>query len=344
MRLLISAAEPSGDRLAAELITALSARTDVDARGVAGPLMRAAGVTPVARMEDIAVMGLVEVLRNLGPIRAASAAMSAEIEAGADLILGVDAPDFNLPLARKARAKGIPAVGYVSPQIWVWRKGRAKKISAGLDQLLCLFAFEPELYPDLDARWVGHPVIDRLPRPVQAQPHLYGLLPGSRRQELSRMLPPFLETARLLHAREPRSRFRLVLPSALHDGLPPLPGFVTVMDGGAAALSGCRAALTKSGTITLELAVMGIPQIVAHRVHPLTYWVGRMVITGVNHIALPNILAGGEVVPEYVQRFTPQILADALIDLPGHQPVDLSALGGAGASQRAAEAILSRWK
>jgi lipid-A-disaccharide synthase len=343
MRLLISAAEPSGDRLAAELITALSARTTVEARGVAGPLMRAAGVTPVARMEDIAVMGLVEVLRNLGPIRAASAAMAAEIEAGADLIVGVDAPDFNLPLARKARARGIPAVGYVSPQIWVWRAGRAASISAALDQLLCLFSFEPPLYPDLDARFVGHPVLDRLPRSGQPEPHLYGLLPGSRRQELARMLPPFLATARLIHDRQPDARFRLVLPSALHGALPALPDFITVTDGGAAALSGCRAALTKSGTITLELAVMGIPQVVAHRVHPLTYWVGRLVVKGVRHIALPNILADSEVVPELVQRFSPAQLADTLLSLPAHQPVELSALGGFGASQRAAEAILSRW-
>ena len=288
-------------------------------------------------------MGLVEVLRNLGPIRAASRAMEAEIEAGADLILGVDAPDFNLPLAWKARAKGIPAVGYVSPQIWVWRKGRAAKISAALDQLLCLFAFEPELYPQLDARWVGHPVVDRLPRTGQPDPHLYGLLPGSRRQELRRMLPPFLETAATVRAQDPQARCRLVLPEALQSGLPALPDYITVTGGGAAALAGCRAALTKSGTITLELAVMGIPQVVAHRVHPVTYWVGRMVVTGVQHIALPNILAGREVVPEFVQRFTPSGLADALLSLPGHQPVDLTALGESGASQRAAEAILSRW-
>ena len=157
------------------------------------------------------------------------------------------------------------------------------------------------------------------------------------------MLPPFLAAADLVHAQEPRSRFRLVLPAALQGGLPMLPDYVTVTDGGAAALAGCRAALTKSGTITLELAVMGIPQVVAHRVHPLTYWVGRMVVTGVRHIALPNILADREVVPEFVQRFTPQQLAQTLCSLPVHQPVDLTALGGAGASGRAAEAILSRW-
>ena len=343
MKLLISAAEPSGDRLAAELIAALSAHTTVQARGVAGPLMRSAGVEPVARMEDIAVMGLAEVLRNLPQIRAASAAMETAISEGADLIVGVDAPDFNLPLARKARAKGIPAVGYVSPQIWAWRQGRAAKISAALDQLLCLFSFEPQLYPDLDARWVGHPVLDRLPRSGQPDPHLFGLLPGSRRQELRRMLPPFVETARRMHAEDARTRFRMVLPEALQSELPALPDCITVTGGGAAALAGCRAALTKSGTVTLELAVMGIPQVVAHRVHPLTYWIGRLVVTGIKHIALPNILAGQEVVPELVQHFSPALLADTLRSLPAHQPVDLTALGPSGASGRAAEAILSRW-
>ncbi len=294
-------------------------------------------------MEDVAVMGVVEVLRRLPQIRAASAAMAAAIAEGGDLLVVIDAPDFHLPLADQARAKGIPAIGYVSPQIWAWRPKRADRISASLDQLLCLFSFEPALYPGLDARWVGHPIGDRLPPRTQPEPHLYGLLPGSRRQELRRMLPDFLRTAALLHRRDPRARFRLSVPPALAPMLPELPDYIAQVEGGAAALAGVTAALTKSGTVTLELAVMGVPQVVAHRVHPLTYWIGRLLVKGVQHIALPNILSGCEAVPEHVQHFTPASLADILCALPAHQPVDLSALGEPGGAERAAAAILERW-
>ncbi|MFT4977477.1 MAG: lipid-A-disaccharide synthase [Myxococcota bacterium] len=340
LHLFLSAAEPSGDRLAAELLAALRQRGPVTACGVAGPEMRAAGVLPVAHTEDLSVMGLVEVLRHLRRIKDAAEIAGAGLAHGADAFIGVDAPDFHLPLARQARALGIPAVGYVSPQVWAWRKGRTRSISQQLDMLMCLFAFEPTLYPDLDARWVGHPVRDRVPVRGPVEPALYGLLPGSRVQELSRMLPDFLGAADIIRQHRPEARFRLPLRDELASQLPTLPDYIERTPPGVEGLRGARAALTKSGTVTLELAAMGVPQVVAHRVHPITHFVGRRVVRGIRHIALPNILAGREVVPEFVQRFSPRTLAEAVLALPEQQSVDLSAVGQGGAAGRAADTLL----
>lgn len=345
MKLLVSAAEPSGDRLAAELVEALRGLApEISASGLAGPALRGAGVHPLARMESVAVMGLVEVLGHLGAIRRAQGALrSALAEGDVDLLVVVDAPDLNLPLAAAAREAGVPVVGYVSPQVWAWRADRIPRIAAHLDALLCLFAFEPPLYEGAaaqtgcDVRFVGHPVRDRVtPAPVLSPP-VVALLPGSRAQELRRHLPVFLDTAGRLQARHPTWRFRLVVPD--ETDLPDLPSFIE-RHGDIGAAAGCRAALTKSGTVTLELACLGVPMVVAHRVHPLTYAIGKRLVTGVQHIALPNVLAGEEVVPEVVQHLDAADLARRVSALPDRQPLDLSALGPSGAAVRAAQAVL----
>ncbi len=348
MKLLVSAAEPSGDRLAAELVDSLRDLVPkISAAGLAGPALRRAGVHPLARMEDVSVMGLVEVVGHLGAIRKAQAALRSALAQGdADVFVAVDAPDLNLPLATAARAAGVPVVGYVSPQVWAWRASRIPRIAAHLDALLCLFAFEPPLYADAaaqtgcDVRFVGHPVRDRVTPAPRSSPPAVALLPGSRAQELRRHLPIFLDTATRLHASHPSWRFRLVVPEGA--ALPALPPFVTRhKDIGAAA--GCRAALTKSGTVTLELACLGVPMVVAHRVHPLTYAVGKLLVTGVQHIALPNVLAGTEAVPEVVQHLDAADLARRIAALPERQPLDLSALGSGGAARNAARAVLEHW-
>ncbi len=353
VKLLISAAEASGDLLAADLVRALGRQCALQPRGIAGPAMRAAGVEPIARSETIAVNGLWEVLGRLGEIRRTGRQLERAMEQGADLLVVVDAPDFHLPLARKARALGIPAVGYVSPQIWAWRRGRARGIAACLDRLLCLFPFEPQLYQDwgLDARFVGHPVADRLgpplPRPAGSR---YALLPGSRRHEAQRLLPVFLQAAELLRQEQPRASFVLGLAEELRQE-PDLAdrarrAGVEVVDGLLPAVRGARAALVASGTATLELAVLGVPMVVAYRVHASTYLAGRLLVRGVRHIALPNILAGRQIVPEHIQDLRPERLAADLLSV-AEDPATLddlasvrTSLGPGRASQRAAEALL----
>ena len=333
-RLLISAAEASGDRLAAELIAALPQRETWDIHGVAGPHMRQAGVTPIAMTEDLCVMGAWEIVGHLGTIRRTQAAMRAAMEEGADAIVLIDAPDLHLPLGRAAKALGIPAIGYVSPQVWAWRPGRTQSIAEALDLLLCLFEFEPALYTDLKTQWVGHPVVDRLPARAEVNPHLYALLPGSRDQEIQRLRPLFIEAAHHIRAQQPQAEFLLIGPPP-----PEIPPAWIRPTPDIADAAGARGALTKAGTVTLELAVMGVPQVVAHQVHPVTYGLGRMLVRGIRHIAMPNILAEEPCVPEYIQQLDAKALATAVCELPAVQPVDLAALGEGGAAKRAAMAV-----
>jgi len=299
--------------------------------------MRAAGVQAIARTEDISVMGLVEVLRRIGPIRRARRALADTIAEGADAFVGIDAPDLHLPMARVARAHGMSAIGYVSPQVWAWRPRRAQSIAQSLDRLMCLFSFEPALYGSFPAEWVGHPVRDRF-RHIQRgpiDPHSYALLPGSREQERRRMMGPFLATAAQLRQQDPEATFLLIGPAPEWVELPPwIRPVATVEDA-----AGVRAALTKAGTVTLELAVLGIPMVVAHRVHPLTHALGRLLVRGIRHIAMPNILAQKAVVPEFIQRLQPEQLAKALVHLPETQELRLDVLGPPGAADRAATAV-----
>lgn len=333
-RVLISAAEPSGDVLGAELVVALKTLGDLSFFGLAGPQMRAVGVDPIAKMEDISAMGVAEVLGRLPKILAAKAKLKDAIMERPAAAVFIDAPDLHHPLGRLAKTQGVPSIGYVSPQVWAWRSGRAKAIHAIFDQLLCLFEFEPPLFPRAEAEWVGHPVVDRLPLRARVDTSLFGLAPGSRLQETSRMRGPFLEAARRIRAQVPNARFLLLSPT---DPGPLPDGVYHVTD--VRELSTARGVLTKSGTITLELAVMGVPQVVAHRVHPLTHSLGRMIVQGIDHIAMPNILAKKPVVPEFIQLLNPEILAEAVLGLPSTQPVDLQALGSGGASGRAAACV-----
>jgi lipid-A-disaccharide synthase len=353
LSLVISAVEASGDVLAAGLVEALSELCVVQARGVAGPAMRAVGVAPLASVEDIAANGLWEVLRQLGPIQQARKALLASVvDDGADLVVFVDGPDFHLPLARKIRALDIPVVGYVGPQVWAWRPGRAKDLAKSLDRLLCLFPFEPEIYAPhgLDARFVGHPAVDRL-APATREPKAahYALLPGSRQQEIARLLPVFLEVAARVRQVEPTARFRVgraaTVPPEWLAAAEGIDG-VEIVDGLVQAASCAQAALTASGTATLELAILDVPMVIAYAVHPLTYVVGKWLVRGVEHIGLPNILAGESIVPEHIQTLDPDILAEdlrAVSDDPALRAGLVrvrSALGPAGGEQRAARALL----
>jgi lipid-A-disaccharide synthase len=349
LRLLLSAAEPSGDRLAAELLHALKGLREVEVRAVAGPALRAEGVAEVAAVEDLSVNGLQEVLARWPSLRRTRARIHAALDDAPDLLVTVDAPDLHLPLARAARARGIRTVGYVSPQVWAWRPGRARTIARDLDRLLCLFPFEPALYTPhgLDARFVGHPVVDRLAGAQRApRPGCFALLPGSRPEELRRLLPVFLKTARAVRRARPEVTFRLGLVERADPAQVPPEEGVKVVEGLAAAAAEAEAALVASGTATLELAVLGVPMVVAYQVHPTTYALGRLLVRGVRHIALPNILAGKGIVPEHLQRLDPQILANDLLRVAGDAtlPERLAevrdTLGPPGAAKRAAKALL----
>ncbi|MFZ5476344.1 MAG: lipid-A-disaccharide synthase [Myxococcota bacterium] len=330
-RVLISAVEASGDLLGAELVVAMAARARFLATGLGGPRMEAAGLVRLAGTVFDPVMGGWEVVRHLATISRNTAALTAAIAERPDVLVTIDAPDFHLPLAREAKRKGVKVVQYVSPQLWAWRRTRAEGIARSLDRLLCLFPFEPAIYAPygLDARWVGHPVVDRV-SPSAREPGVVAIFPGSRRAEVARHLAPFLAAVEGMGE-------VLVAEGA---PLPPLPSWARAVPS-AEALARADRALTKSGTVTLELALAGIPTVVAHRVAWLTYFLGRALVRGVRHLALPNILLEREAIREYVQRFTPDQLRRSLKSAEPPPTQELRALlGPRGASTRAAEAVL----
>lgn len=374
MRIGIVAGEASGDQLAASLIRAIRVRhPDTEFTGIAGPAMQAAGCQALFPAEKLSVMGLVEVLRHLPELLRIRRVITRNfLQNPPDIFIGVDAPDFNLGLEKRLRTAGIPTVHYVSPSIWAWRAGRAARMGECADQVLCLFPFEPDIYArhGVAAEFVGHPMADEIPLTTDAvaarnalrlpaDGPVLALLPGSRRSEVSRLGPVFLQTARQLQADFPD--LQCVAPmatagirrlfeqqAAIHA--PALP--ITLLDGQARdAITAADAVLLASGTATLETLLLGRPMAVAYKLAPLSYALVRLLrLLKVPYYALPNILAGQEIVPEFMQqRARPDLLAPALAELLRNTPARAAQCAAFGpihqqlrcqASERAATAVL----
>jgi lipid-A-disaccharide synthase len=369
--ILIVAGEASADLHAARALTELRRlRPGLHAFGVGGPRLREAGLEPLAPAEDICVMGLAEVLpripRILSILRSLGRAAAARRPRAALL---VDLPDFNLRLAAKLKKLGIPVVYYVSPTIWAWRQGRAKKIAKVVDRMLCILPFEERFYEGtgVSARFVGHPFAEK---PAPQAPEAYraalglpagrttlALVPGSRPSELARIFPAMLDAAERLRASRPDVQFVVpVAPTLLRTALEPYlarhPGLdVKLVDGRTEEVVGASdAALVKSGTSTLEAALMLRPMVVVYKLSWLSYLVGRLLVR-IAHFALVNILAGRGVVPELLQReANPERMAAEIERLLGDEAVrDVqlaglkevrASLGEPGAPLRVAEEVL----
>lgn len=320
LRICLVAGEASGDLLGAALIEALRLRyPHAQFFGVAGPKMKAVGCEAWYPSESLSVMGLAEVLQHLPSLLRIRATLVERLSgAPPDVFIGIDAPDFNLALERKLRARGIKTVHYVSPSVWAWRRYRVKKIRRAVDLMLTVFPFEEAFYADADvpAQFVGHPLADQLqPQSasqvratlgLQADP-VVALLPGSRRSEVSRLIVPFLETARWLTSHYPDIAFLLPTATAateliVNNALRAFPDInVRVMSGGARdAISASDVVLLASGTAALEAMLLGRPMVVAYRLHPVTYAIVSRLLT-VDWFSLPNILLKEGLVPEFVQ-------------------------------------------
>jgi len=368
------AGESSGDNLGAGLIRALRARSP-GARfvGVAGPAMQAAGCESWAPSEELAVMGLFEVLHHLPRLlRLRRRIRSEMLDLSPDVFVGIDAPEFNLSLAPALAARGIRTVQYVSPQVWAWRRGRARRMARFLDLVLCLLPFERGVYDQagLRAIFVGHPLADQLPLvPDQAAARgelglasdapVVAVLPGSRVGEVSRLAADFAGAIAWLAARRPGLHFVAALANgrtrnifekslALHA----TGTSVHLVEGRAqAVLTAASVALVASGTATLEALLCKRPMVVAYRLGELT----AMALRGLGllktaHFAQPNLLAGRAVVPEFAQAdVTPERLGREIerwLDEPD-AVAELQVLFTAihrqlrrGASEQAADAIL----
>jgi lipid-A-disaccharide synthase len=375
VKIALVAGESSGDTLGAALIAAVRARVpEAQFRGVAGAAMRAAGCEMLADAHELAVMGLFEPLKHLPRLLALRRRLLREITAWQpDVFVGIDAPGFNLGLARRFRQRGLRTVQYVSPQVWAWRQGRVRGIAAGCDLVLCLLPFEVDFYREhaVRALFVGHPLADAIPTPVDraaARERLglpragavVALLPGSRVGEVERLGGDFIAAARQLAAAHSGIRFIAPMATAATRAVfarqqaagAQAAGLVQVLDGQArAALCAADAALVASGTASLEAMLCGCPMVVAYRFGALTAFLLRTLrLVRLPYFSLPNLLAREPLAPEFFQSaVTPENLARALRlqleDQPRRQYLrgrfeaihETLAVGGAA---RAAEAVL----
>jgi lipid-A-disaccharide synthase len=338
-RIAMVAGEASGDQLGAHLIAALKARRpQLRFSGIGGPRMAAQGFAAEVPMERLAVRGYTEALRHYREITGIRRRLGDRLLAERPgLFIGVDASEFNLALERRLRDAGIPAVHYVSPSVWAWRRGRVHRVARSATHLLAMFPFEPALYAQagIPVTYVGHPLADLIPMDVdkpaaRAQLRLpsrkliVALLPGSRRSELEYMAEPFVLAAHRLRqevpdvhfvcpltTRETRDLFETTLHAHQRTDLP-----LTLLFGHShEALAAADLALVASGTATLEAALFKTPMVITYRQSPLS-WALQRAMLYLPYIGMPNILAGERLVPELIQgKATPAALAAALLDL-----------------------------
>jgi lipid-A-disaccharide synthase len=333
------AGEQSGDRLGAALIRALQERTGGELKliGVGGREMAAAGFRSAFPIDDLALIGFTAIPRRLPMIlRRIRETAQFVLASRADALVIIDSPDFTHRVARQVRAAApsIPIIDYVSPSVWAWRPGRARAMRAFIDHVLALLPFEPEAHQRLGGplcTYVGHPLMEDLarlrPDAEEAkrrlmEPPLVLVLPGSRTSEIRHLLAIFERALALVVAR--REPPEVVLPTLPHlrervaaatAGWPVRPRIVVEVEAKLAAFRQARAALAKSGTVTLELALAGVPMVAAYRVSPIDEAIVRLTIQ-LPSVILPNLILGENVVPEFLQRAcTPDNLANALIPL-----------------------------
>ncbi|GAB4344515.1 MAG: lipid-A-disaccharide synthase [Desulfobulbaceae bacterium] len=368
---MIVAGEASGDLHGARLVAAMREQAPgLRFFGMGGAEMAAAGVELLFDAARIAVVGLTEVFSHLCDILAARRLLTREMrKRRPDLLVVIDFPDFNLMLAGRARKLGIPVLYYVSPQVWAWRSGRVKKIGRLADRIAVILPFEKAFYArrGVEVDFVGHPLMDsvtttrtaaetRKALGIGPEKTVIGILPGSRTREIITLLPDFLAAARRLTVITDREyvflvpRANTVSPELLADnGIDRYRGEldIRVSDSNRYDLmAACDAAIAASGTVILELAMLGVPAVATYRVSPRTYFLGRM-LTSLRHFTLVNLIGGRTIIPELLQdEVTPAGIARELaliLDEPEVREKILAGLaevreklGKPGASRRAA--------
>ena len=368
---MIVAGEASGDMRAAELVSALkSLSPDIQFSGVGGDCMQKAGVELFEHITSLAVIGIAEVVKNLGRIKKIFDHTLAEIETRKpDAVVLVDYPGFNLRLASQLKKRNIKVIYYVSPQVWAWRQKRIKIIKKIVDRMIVFFPFEKELYAQygMDVDYVGHPLVDEIKVQRSASEVLksvgletqgiltIGLLPGSRQKEVERHLPEMIQAAQKLYANDQNKQFLLLKASTIQrsllEGLVPPSLPIKIYEGAPYdAINAMDAVIVASGTATLETALLGKPMVIIYKTSWLTYAIAKSVIK-IPYIGLVNVVAGRKIVPELIQEdCNAQNIAATLEavmqdkNIIGELKRVKSALGEPGASQRAAQVVLQELK
>jgi lipid-A-disaccharide synthase len=339
MRICLVAGETSGDLLGAGLIKALKRHNpNIEFEGVAGPEMQAAGCKALEDAEALAVMGLIEPIREIPRLLRLRRSLAERwTENPPDVFVGIDAPDFNLALERRLHDRGVKTVHYVSPSVWAWRQGRVKTIARAVDKVLCLLPFEKSFYDDQDvaAEFVGHPMADRTPvNPDSAAARkalgisaarVLAVLPGSRKSEVLRVGPIFAETCARLASADPELAFvspmatpalkTLFLNQLVTAGI--ADRFILTDRQAELVITAADVALLVFGTATLQTALLRTPMIAAHKVAGLTYAIGKgLNVVKVPYYSLPNLLTNEPLVPEFLQHEAqPAALEAAVRDL-----------------------------
>lgn len=369
----MSCGEASGDLYASELLKALRGKdSSLQAFGLAGERSQQAGLELVVSLSDISVIGLVEVIAKLPALKQAMDRLCEAVEKRRpDVAVLIDFSGFNLRLARRLRRMKVPVVYYVSPQVWAWRRGRVRKIRENVDEMLVILPFEEEMYQKagVPVRYVGHPLVD-LVSGVEDRSAFFArmrldpdrpvvtLLPGSRSREIELHVPILREVVAELAKRKPElqfvvSRAPTVSLDAIRGGFGEEMTRLSVEEENvSAALRHASAAIVASGTATVEAALMETPMVVVYRVGRLTHAIGKRFVD-VPFYSMVNLIAGRCVVPELIQEdMNLETIVEQMLELL-NRPARADAmreglrevrrrLGGGGASQRAAEAVLAR--
>lgn len=339
-RIMIVTGEASGDLHGANLLRAMRSHIpDLQACGMGGRELAELGMEILFDAAKVSVVGIFEVLAHLGDIFKAQRALRRRLKRDPpDLLILIDLPDFNLPLAKKAKQLGIPVFYYISPQVWAWRSGRVKTIRRWVDKIGVIYPFEEEFFRrhGVVAEYVGHPLLDTVATTMDRdefsrryeilpKSRLIGLLPGSRRGEIASMLPVFLDAARLLQDKlGERPVFMLPLASTISDGDLLAAGLQAavkdidvriIRENRYDMMAACEAVIAASGTVTLELAILRVPMVIAYKLSPLTYRIGKLLVK-LDFFSLPNLIAEERAVPELLQEeVTAERLAQEVAEL-----------------------------
>lgn len=368
-KIMMIAGEASGDLHGAGLIQALLQRdASLEIFGIGGDRMQAAGMTLRCHVRDVAFMGFTEVIKHLGDIKKVfDDLVSAARRRQPDLVVLIDYPGFNLRLGKKLKALGFPIFYYIAPQVWAWHASRAKKMAAFVDRMAVIFPFEVDFFAayGIDARLVGHPLLDGLRvdlskeefcRRTGLSPNqpILALFPGSRKQEIEKLLPVLMQTVDLLLERHPTMQIAVSRAETIQQSImePFLQNRQIRLVHGCSyeLMAYATAAIVKSGTSTLETACFETPFCIIYKVSPLSYFIGRCVVR-IPFIGLVNIVAKKEIAHEFIQdEASPEALVPeierCLFDEPYRRRMIASLakikglLGGSGAAARTAQMIL----
>lgn len=361
MKYYLIAGEASGDMHAANLMKELLyADEEAQFRGFGGDKMQLQGLHVVKHYKDMAFMGFLEVITKLNTIRKNLALAKTDIRSfQADVLILIDYPGFNMRIAKFAKKLGVKVVYYITPQVWAWRKGRIKQLKRDTDLLLPILPFEKEFFAKhgAESKFVGHPLLDELTgnsrKSVETEKPIIALLPGSRKQEIKKMLPLMMELAdhfidyQFIIAGAPS------IPSSFYRSITRDSYLPISTDKTHEVLKGAKVAIITSGTATLEAAILQVPQVVCYRTSRFSYWIGKWVIK-VPYISLVNLILNEQVVAELVQAdFNKKYLIreiDKLLNkkyrthLQQQYKKLIKKLGSKGASKRAAEIVINLLK